>query len=212
MITLETWFGNFEAYNTTWLPVIIISWLVLVIITYLLFVKPSNKTNLLMKVCLAFIFAWNGIVFFFRYMTSTAIPGGIPMLVIAFLFTVDIFRNKITFRIPEERWQKYLTLFLIVWALGLYTIATWITGHSYPRGPILIAPCPMTIFAITLLSAAMPTLKTNKYLISVHFIFLLWWAFFSGLGAPIYFGFYVDLSLFATGIYGLGMLVRYWRV
>jgi hypothetical protein len=212
MITPEAWYGCFEAYNMTWLPAVVISWLALIICTYLLFAKPSDKTNVLMKACLAFVFAWNGIVFFFMYMKSSAILGGIPMIVIAILFTVDIFRNKIKFRFPEARWQKYLILFLIVWALGLYTITGLLTGHSYPRVPLPAAPCPTTILAIALLSTAMPTLKIDRFLFTVLFILLLWWAFFAGLGAPFAFGFYVDLSLFATGAYGLVMLVKHWRV
>ena len=44
----------------------------------------------------------------------------------------------------------------------------------------------------------MPTLKIDRFLFTLHFILLLWWAFFAGLGAPFAFGFYVDLSLFAT--------------
>ena len=164
-----------------------------------------------MKACLAFIFAWNGFVFFFMYMINSAIPGGIPMIAISILFTVDIFRNRIEFKVPEARWQKYLTLFLIVWALGLYTLAGWLTGHPYPQGPVLVAPCPTTILAITLLSTVIMTSKSDRYLFTVHIVLLLWWAFFSGLGASIQFGFYVDLTLLATGIYGLVMLIRNWR-
>ena len=211
MITDEVWYETFEAYNTDWLLVIVISWLALVVSTCLVYAKPSDRTNALMKACLAFIFAWNGFVFFFMYMTSSAIPGGIPMIAISILFTVDIFRNKIEFRVPEIRWQKYLTLVLIVWALGLYTIAGWLAGHPYPQGPILVAPCPTTILAIALLSTAIPTSKTDRQLFTVHIVLLLWWAFFSGVGAPMQFGFYLDLTLLATGIYGLLMLFRNWK-
>ena len=129
MITPETWVGNFEAYNTTWLPVLIISWLALIICTYLLFAKPCDKTNLLMKACLAFIFAWNGAVFFFMYMKNSAVPGGIPMLAIGILFAVDVFRNKIKISFPEAGWKGYVTLSLlfghlvyILWQDGLLVI------------------------------------------------------------------------------------------
>ena len=212
MITPETWVGNFEAYNTTWLPVLVISWLALIICTYLLFAKPCDKTNLLMKACLAFIFAWNGAVFFFMYMKNSAVPGGIPMLAIGILFAVDVFRNKIKISFPEAGWKRYVTLSLIIWALGLYTLAGWLTGHPYPGGPLPVAPCPMTIFVIALLSTSMATLKTDRIPFTLLFIPLLWWAFLAGLGAPFRYGFYVDLTLFATGVYGLVMLIRHWRV
>jgi len=207
----EKWYECVEAYNTTWLPVLLLFWFALIICTYLLFAKPSDKTNLLMKACLALIFAWNGTVFFFMYMKNSAVPGGIPMLAIGILFGVDVFRNKIKISFPEAKWHRYLTISLIILALGLYTLAGWLTGHPYPGGPLPIAPCPMTIFAIALLSTSMATLKTDRIPFALLFILLLWWAFLAGLGAPFKYGFYVDLTLFATGVYGLIMLIKNWR-
>ncbi len=212
MIKPETWYATFAAYNTAMLPVLIISWIALVVCTVLLFTKPSKKTNTVMKVCLAFVFAWNGVVFFFMYMKSSAIPGGIPMVLISILFLVDVFRNKITFKLPDKKWHKYLTLSIVVWALGLYTIVGWLTGHPYPNGPILMAPCPSTIFTIALLSTALPIAKIDKFLFTFQFVLLLWWSFFSGLGAPLAFSFYLDFTLGLTGLYGLVMLIRNWLV
>ena len=214
MATAETFYECFEAYNTTWLPVLLLFWLALIICTYLLFSKPGDKTNLLMKACLALIFTWNGTVFFFMYMKNMAVPGGIPMLAVGILFAVDVFRNKIKISFPEAGWKRYVTLSLIIWALGLYTLAGWLTGHPYPRGPLPLAPCPMAIFVIALLSATISTQepKVDRLTFTLLFIPLLWWAFLAGLGAPLRYGFYVDLTLFVVGIYGLIMLVKNWKV
>ena len=211
MTTAETWHGIFGAYNTTWLPVLILFWLALIICTYLLITKPSDKTNALMKACLAIIFIWNGAVFFFLYMKNSAVPGGILMLIAGVLFAVDVFRNRIIISFPEAGWKRYVTLSLIIWALGLYTLAAWLTGHPYPGTVLPVAPCPTTIFAIALLSTSMATLKTDRIPFTLLFIPLLWWAFLAGLGAPFRYGFYVDLTLFATGVYGLVMLIRNWK-
>ena len=214
MTSAETFYGVFEAYNTTWLPVLLLFWLALIICTYLLFAKPGDKTNALMKACLAFIFTWNGIIFFFMYMKNTAVPGGIPMLAVGILFAVDAYRNKIKIRFPEAGWNRYVTLSLIIWALGLYTLAGWLTGHPYPGGPLPLAPCPMTIFVIALLSATISTQepKVDRLTLTLLFIPLLWWAFFAGLGASFIYGFYVDLTLFGAGIYGLIMLAKNWKL
>jgi len=144
------------------------------------------------------------------YMKNTAVPGGIPMLVVGILFAVDAFRNKIKIRFPAAGWKRYVTLSLIIWALGLYTLAGWLTGHPYPGGPLPLAPCPMTIFVIALLSATISTQepKVDRLTLTLLFISLLWWAFFAGLGASFIYGFYVDLTLFGAGIYGLIMLVK----
>jgi hypothetical protein len=214
MISTETFYGVFEAYNTTWLPVLLLFWLALIICTYLLFAKPSDKTNALIKACLALIFAWNGIVFFFMYMKDTAASGGIPMLAVGILFAVDVFRNKIKISFPEAGWKKYVTLSLIIWALGLYTLASWLIGHPYLGGPLPVAPCPMTIFAIALLSATISIQgsKVDRPTLTLLFIPLLWVAFFVGLGASFIYSFYVDLTLFVIGIYGLIILVKNWKL
>ncbi|OQX90913.1 MAG: hypothetical protein B6D58_09220 [candidate division Zixibacteria bacterium 4484_95] len=212
MTSVEAFYECFNVYNTTWFPVSIISWLALIICTYFLFTRPSDKINVLMKICLAFIFIWNGAVFFFMYMKNSAIPGGIPMLAAGILFTVDIFRDKIRFQLPEEKCHKYFVLSLTVWALVLYTLVGWLIGHPYPKGPLPVAPCPMTIFTIALLSTSMITLSKDRIPFTLLFILLLWWAFFAGFGAPLFFGFYVDLTLLMAGIYGLVMLIRNWKV
>ncbi len=204
------WYEVFAKYNQDWLPVLLVLWAALVICTSVLFIRATDKTNALPKACLAVIFAWISIVFFFRYMRSSAVPGGIPMLAISILFAVDIWRNKIRISLPQAGWKKYVTLSLVIWALGVYTVAGWLSGHPYPAGPMLTAPCPITIFAITLLSTSMKTLRTDRIPFTLIFVFLLWWSFFSGLGAPFSFGFYLDFTLFATGLYGLTMLVTHW--
>ena len=214
MTTAETWHGIFGAYNTTWLPVLILFWLALIICTYLLIIKPSDKTNALMKACLAIIFFWNGAVFFFLYMKNSAVPGGIPMLIAGVLFAVDVFRNRITISFPEAGWKRYVTLSLIIWALGLYTLAAWLTGHPYPETVLPVAPCPATIFALALLSGTLLSQrsKVDRLTLTLLFIPLLWWAFCAGLGAPLRFGFYVDLTLFGVGIYGLIVLLKNWKL
>ncbi|OPX73568.1 MAG: hypothetical protein A4E40_01481 [Methanoregulaceae archaeon PtaU1.Bin059] len=204
-------FTQFAAYNTDWLHVNVILWLLLVIATALVFVRPADvRSQALIKGALALAFLWNGIVFFFFYMTLSAVPGGIPMVVIGVLFAVDIFRRKITISLPASGWVRHATLAWAAWALGLYTIAGWITGHPYPGGPLPAAPCPTTILAIALLSTSMATLKTARLPFALLFALLLWWAFFAGIFAPVLYGFLLDLTLLAAGVYGLGMNAANW--
>jgi hypothetical protein len=204
--------SQFGAYNTDWLILNILFWLLLAIATVAVLAKTgSERSNMLVKGVLALVFLWNGIVFFFLYMTQSAIAGGIPVTVAGVLFAVDMARNKIRIALPASGWLRYATLAWAAWALGLYTIAGWLTGHLYPGGPLPAAPCPSTILAIALLSTSMATLKTDRLFFTLLFAMLLWWAFFAGLGAPAIYGFYVDLTLFAAGVYGLGILLVHWR-
>lgn len=203
---------QFAAYNTDWLIANILLWLLLVIATGTVLAHPGDeRSNVFIKAVLALVFLWNGIVFFFSYMTQTAVAGGIPVAVAGVLFAADIVRKKIRISLPASGWLRYVTLAWVAWALGLYTIAGWLTGHPYPGGPLPPAPCPSTILAIALLSTSMATLKTDRMFFTLLCALLLWWAFFAGLGAPAIYGFYVDLTLLAAGVYGLVMLGVYWR-
>jgi hypothetical protein len=103
---------------------------------------------------------------------------------------------------------------LIIWALGLYTLAAWLTGHPYPGTVLPVAPCPATIFALALLSGTLLAQKpkVDRLTLTLLFIPLVWWAFLAGLGAPLRFGFYVDLTLFGVGIYGLIVLHKNWKL
>lgn len=208
----EGFYQIFASYNTTYLPVLGIFWVLLLISTVLVLVRPNLRTNTLIKVVLAIGFLLSGVVFFPFYMTMIAVPGAITSLGIGILFAIDALRNRITICLPKQGWLKYVTIILVVWALGLYTLTGYSLGHPYPQGPLPVAPCPMTILSIALISTSMETLQKDRWPFTLLFVLLIWWGFFSGLGAPFLYGFYTDLTLFLTGLYGLFMLARHWKV
>ena len=45
---------------------------------------------------------------------------------------------------------------VIIYALVLYPLLGWLSGHIYPRNPTFGAPCPVTIFTLGLLLWARP--------------------------------------------------------
>jgi len=53
--------------------------------------------------------------------------------------------------------------------------------------------------------------KVDRLTLTLLAIPLFWWAFFAGLGAPLIYGFYIDLTLLGVGIYGLIALLRNWK-
>ena len=208
----EGFYQIFASYNTTYLPVLGIFWVLLLISTVLVLVRPNRRTNTLIKVLLAAGFLWSGVVFFPFYMTMIAVPGALTSLGVGILFAIDALRNRIAIHLPKQGWLRYVTIILVVWALSLYTLTGYSLGHPYPQGPLPVAPCPMTILSIALISTSMDTLKKDRWPFTLLFVLLIWWGFFSGLGAPFLYGFYTDLTLFLTGLYGLFMLARHWKV
>jgi len=208
----EGFYQIFASYNTTYLPVLGIFWVLLLISTVLVLVRPNRRTNTLIKVLLAAGFLWSGVVFFPFYMTMIAVPGALTSLGVGILFAIDALRNRIAIHLPKQGWLRYVTIILVVWALSLYTLTGYSLGHPYPQGPLPVAPCPMTILSIALISTSMDTLQKDRWPFTLLFVLLIWWGFFSGLGAPFLYGFYTDLTLFLTGLYGLFMLARHWKV
>jgi hypothetical protein len=192
-------------YNEATLPVQIVMIVAAIVLTYFVFTKTSNRANTVIKIFLTFAFAWNGIVFFLIFASSIiSMFASALFIIIAVLFAVDIFRKKIQFRFPVTGWQRYLTVFWIL-LVFLYPVIGMALGHYYPETCMPVAPCPLTVFAIALVAAAIP------YVDRVTYIFLLPWAF---LGLPKCMGAldcYEDCVLFAAGFYGLVVLIINWK-
>lgn len=166
MPTTETFWNQVGAYNDATLPMQVIMVVVAVILTCLVFIKPSTRVNSSMKTFLAFAFAWNGIVFFLIFASSPmGIFIGAPLFIVAaILLTVDIFTKKTDFGLPKVKWQKYL---MILWVLlaFLYPAIGAALGHCYPKACTPMMPCPLTVFAIALVAAAIPEVDKKLYIV-----------------------------------------------
>jgi len=163
-------------------------------LTYFVFAKANATANTIMKLFLCFAFAWNGI---------SAVASAL-FIIVAILFALDISNKKIEFRLPVTGWQRYLTVFWIL-LVFLYPVIGLAFGHYYPETCMPMAPCPLTVFAIALVAAAIPRVDKKVY------VLLLPWAILSlpkCLGAL---DCYEDCILFAAGVYGLILLVKNWK-
>ncbi|KPJ61586.1 MAG: hypothetical protein AMJ46_00310 [Latescibacteria bacterium DG_63] len=203
----DTFWTRIAEYNEATLPVQAILVVAAVILAYLAFAKPGAKTDIWMKVFLAIAFAWNGVVFFLVFAKNPiATFFGAPLFIIlAILFAVDIFAKRTEFRLPDAKWKKVLT---VLWVLlvFLYPLIGLPLGHTYPRMLTPVMPCPLTVFALAMVSAAIPKVDRKLY------VLLLPWAL---TGLPKCLGAcncYEDCILFAAGIYGLILLIRNWKV
>ena len=205
MDTVAFW-DHIAAYNAATWPVQIIMMAAAVYLTYCVFARPGSRIDVWMKAFLAFCFAWNGIVFFLVFVRNPiSMFTGVPLfLVVSILFVVDIFARKTHFKLPEGKWMRGFTLAWMALA-ALYPLLGWPLGHTWPRVLLPLFPCPLTVFAIALVAAAVPNADKKV------FIALLPWAL---LGLPKCFGAldcYEDCVLFASGFYGLIVLIKNWR-
>jgi len=205
MDTASFW-NHVGVYNAATWPIQVVMIVAAAYLTYRVFAKPGTKTDVWMKAFLAFAFAWNGIVFFLVFVRNPiSMFTGMPLfIIVSALFVVDIFAKKTHFKLSEGGWVRGFT---IVWVLlaALYPLLGWPLGHTWPKVLLPLFPCPLTVFAIALVAAAVP--HTDKKV----FIALLPWAL---MGLPKCFGAldcYEDCILFAGGVYGLIVLIKNWR-
>lgn len=206
MPTTETFWNQMGAYNEATLPMQIFMMIVALVLTYFVFARASARINTLLKLFLSFTFAWTGIVFFLVFAKSpfSTFFSAPLFIIVAILFAIDVFKKKIEFRLPVVRWQRYLTIFWI-FLVFLYPVIGMALDHYYPKTCMPLAPCPLTVFAIALVAAAIPHVDKKVY------VFLLPWAILSlpkCLGAL---DCYEDCILFAAGVYGLVLLVKNWK-
>jgi hypothetical protein len=206
MDTAAFW-THIAAYNEMTWPIQTVMIVMAAYLTYRVFAKPGAGTDVWMKAFLAFVFAWDGIVLFLVFLRNpvSMVIGAPPFVIVSILFVVDIFAKKIHFQLPESRWMRELTIAWIALA-ALYPLLGWPLGHTWPKVLMPLFPCPLTVFAIALVAAAVP--KTDKKV----FIALLPWAL---MGLPKCFGAldcYEDCVLFASGVYGLIVLIKNWKL
>jgi hypothetical protein len=203
MLTAEKFWQQVGAYNQATLLIQILMIVAGVVLLFLSATKPGSKTNLLIKIFFSFAFAWNGIVFFLIYAKNPISNFiGTPLFIIlSLLFALDIFTKKTNFSLPDKK-KCFTFLWLIL--VFLYPLIGYLLGHYYPKTCMPMMPCPLTIFAIALITASAPNIDKKILLL------LLPWALISFpkcLGAL---DCYEDCILFGAGIYGLIVLVKNW--
>ena len=206
-MSAELFWARVGSYNEALWPVQAVLILVAAFLTYRLVARPGPKTDVWIKAFLSLAFAWNGIVVLPVYLRNPiSMAIGTPLfLLVAVLSAVDIWAQKTSFRLPDRRWGRVLTFSWLA-LVALYPLIGWLfLGHAYPQTLLPMMPCPLTVFAITLVAAAAPRVDRKV------FVALLPWAL---LGLPKCLGAldcYEDCILFVSGVYGLGVLIRTWR-
>jgi hypothetical protein len=182
-----------------------------VLVGWLVF-KPGKLPSFFAKLFLSIAFVWNGILFFLTFAKDMAgnsrgnyINGSLFILV-AILFAVDLFRQKMQFSLPAVPWQKYVVLSLTA-LVFCYPIIGLLSGYDFAS---LIVPgthpCPTTALGLILLILALP------YVDKVIFILLIFLAVpFTPFLQIAKYGVLEDTILLVVGLYGLVLLVVNWK-
>ena len=212
MIPKQEWWSIIEAYGTQIWPAQVILYVGAVLVVVWLLTRHGRVQNSFTKLYLSIAFAWNAIVFFM--ILAKGITGntygnyffGSIFFLVSVLFMVDLFRQKMQFRLPKAGWRRYTTIALSILVL-CYPILS-MALRSNLSGSIIPGsfPCPTTALGLIMLTTALP--RANK----IAYIFLLLWAIpFPPLIQIPKYGVYEDTIMFASGVFSLILLVRYWK-
>lgn len=169
------------------------------------FLKPGKFINAIWKVFLSATFIFTGIQFFEVFsigLISRFFYGPLFLLAGALLF-IDLFKKRISFRLPENKWIRVITFIglAMVYTYPFFGIAL---GRNFPYLCMPMDPCPLTVLTIVMITAAIPDIN-RKTLISQ-----LPWGLLGLPKALGMYGCYEDAILFLAGVYGLVMVVVNW--
>lgn len=211
MISRDEFWYVIDSYGGGIWPAQIAFYIAAILVVGWLFLKPGRVQFLFAKLYLSIAFAWLGIVF--EFTLARDISGssngnyivGFVFIIISVLFAVDLFRQKMQLSLPTAGWRRRATLALTLLVL-CYPLFGVAFGHRF-TSMIMPGtfPCPTVALGLLLLTMALP--QVDK----VIYILLLICAIpFTPLYIARY-GVYEDTILFATGLYSLVLLARYWK-
>ncbi|HEY3252227.1 MAG TPA: DUF6064 family protein [Ignavibacteria bacterium] len=191
----EEFLQVFANYNTSVRPVqIIILQLALLVIYFA--VKKNKVSDKFISISLAFLWLWMGIVYhiiYFSTINKAAYLFGALYIVQAMLFLYyGVMKTSLSFNFRKDISGIAGTV-LIVYAIIIYPLIGYLSGHVYPKAPTFGLPCPTTIFTFGIL-----LWTANRVPFLVFIIPLLWSVI--GFSAVLYFGMYEDIGLVVSGI------------
>lgn len=194
----ELFWNVVASYNqeTRWVQILLVATGIL--LTLSLYRNPAAWKQRAMKLFLAGCYAWMAVAFFF---TRDASPvgrffAGPLFTAVTISFLLDLAHPRYSFHLPAPGWHRAGTLLWLALVL-LYPLVSYLLGHRYPAITTPMMPCPLTVFAIALLSGSLPTASPLSYA-----LLTVW-----GIAAlPKVFGLfnvYEDAILFAAALYGI---------
>jgi hypothetical protein len=193
--TTEQFLEVFEKYNLSVFPAQIVLFILALTVTVLAFVK-FRSAGVFTSAVLAAFWIWMGTVYhilFFAAINKPAYFFGALFIFQGILFIYEgILKKNLSF---EFKFSFYSVtgLVFIVYALVIYPVLGYMSGHIYPKSPTFGLPCPTTIFTLGVLLLAVS--RVRPYILAVPFIWSL-----IGATAAFKLGIIEDLGLLAAGV------------
>jgi hypothetical protein len=149
--TPEQFIRLFADYNRAVWPVQVLAYLLGLSIVIAL-PRSSGKSQRVIGFGLASMWAWTGIAYHLMHFSSinrAALIFGVVFVVEAgLLFHATLLGDGLRFERTGGA-SKGLGWLFVFYAMLLYPLVGWWSGHSYPGMPMFgITPCPVTLFTV----------------------------------------------------------------
>lgn len=164
----EKFFLLMGDYHSAVHPMPYIFIMLALVIFWLLFSEYKYK-NIIITSLLGIFWSWNGLVLFTMHSAylapvTYAIQGILFPLQGMLLFYLATSKDNLDYKF-QNTFSSNLGFFMMFFALFLYPIIGNILGHSYPKAPIFVEPCPLTIFTLGLFLSSVKKVQFKIYII-----------------------------------------------
>ena len=199
MSPMEPFWMTLQRFRDDTFPIQMLIVAAYVGIVFLIASREGRKTDVLVKLLLSGMFVFNGVVCFLTYFKELPVAkffAGPLYLALGYLFLVDMIAGRIHFTFRVSPWRMFLAFFFVILAF-LFPVFGMFSGHGMIALPGV--PCPLAIFTLALLSAAIPHVDTL-----IVFMLLSWVL----VNVPKIFGHvscYEEIALVLAGAYVLGL-------
>lgn len=200
--TVDQFLNVFGEYNSSVWPMQIILYLLAIIAIVMIF-SARGYSNKVVAIILSLFWLWMGIVYHIIYFSSinqAAYVFGSLFVIQGILFLYQgVIKGKFSFSINTGPYGITGGIF-IIFALAIYPVLGYYSGHIYPESPTFGAPCPTVIFTFGIL--LLSSKKVSGYLLVIPFL----WSVI-GFSAAVNLMVKEDLGLVLAGLLGVILII-----
>ena len=192
--TTQQFLEVFKTYNHAIWPLQLVFILLAVFTVCIVIWKPIISGKII-PVILALFWIWMGGVYhllFFSTINEAANFFGLLFILQGILFLRYRLITAQTFALKKDI-HGITAAILIIYALVIYPVVGYYTGHAYPYSPTFGLPCPTTIFTFGILVLSKQRLPF--YMLIIPFM----WAII-GISAALKLGIYEDTGLIISAL------------
>jgi hypothetical protein len=146
----EEFFKVFTDYNYSIWPTQILLWALAFIAAMLINLGRKNSSRIAAWI-IALFWAWSAAAYHFAHFSSINraawLFGAIFMVEVLLLIYYGGIKGRLRFSL-QEGVRGVVGLLLILYALLIYPLASYLAGHRFIDSPTFGVPCPVTIYTI----------------------------------------------------------------